>query len=114
MTAPAPRTWLTVPELVELIGVPTGRVRRLIEEHSLPGARIDGVFKVPADFIKDGEPLHEVRGTVIVLHDSGFSDDEAMNWMLADNELLGGVAPIDALRAGRKAEVRRVAQALGF
>jgi hypothetical protein len=114
VTAPAPRTWLTVPELVDLIGEPPGRIRRLIEEHSLLGARIDGVLKVPADFIKDGEPLHELRGTVIVLHDAGFNDDEAMNWMLADNELLGGVAPIDALRAGRKAEVRRVAQALGF
>ncbi|GHF10214.1 Rv2175c family DNA-binding protein [Pseudolysinimonas yzui] len=114
MTAPAPRTWLTVPELVELIGEPPGRIRRLIEEYTLPGARIDGILKVPADFIRDGEPLHELRGTFIVLHDAGFSDDEAMNWMLADNELLGGVAPIDALRSGRKAEVRRVAQALGF
>jgi hypothetical protein len=114
VTAPAPRTWLTVPELVDILGVPQGRVRRLIDENSLPGTRIDGVLKVPADFIKDGEPLGEVRGTVIVLHDAGFSHDEALNWMLADTELLGGVAPIDALRAGRKAEVRRVAQALGF
>lgn len=113
MTAPAPRTWLTVPELVDILGEPLGRVRRLIEEHSLPGIRVDGVLKIPADFVKDGEPLHEVRGTVIVLHDAGYSNDEAVNWMLADNELLG-VAPVDALRAGRKAEVRRVAQALGF
>lgn len=114
MTAPAARTWLTVPELVEILGESPGRVRRLIDEHSLPGIRVDGVLKVPADFLADGEPLHEVRGTVIVLRDAGYSDDEAVNWMLADNELLGGVAPIDALRAGRKAEVRRVAQALGF
>jgi excisionase family DNA binding protein len=114
VTAPASRTWLTVPELVDLLGVPVGRVRRLIDEHSLPGTRVDGVLKVPADFIRDGEPLHEVRGTVIVLHDAGYTDDEALNWMLAENEVLGGVAPIDALRAGRKAEVRRVAQALGF
>jgi hypothetical protein len=114
VTAPAPRTWLTVPELVDILGVPQGRVRRLIDENSLPGTKIDGVLKVPADFIKDGEPLGEVRGTVIVLHDAGFSHDEALNWMLAETELLGGVAPIDALRAGRKAEVRRVAQALGF
>ena len=114
VTAPAPRAWLTVPELVDILGEPPGRIRRLIEEHTLPGTRIDGVLKVPADFIKDGEPLHDVRGTVIVLHDAGYSDDEALNWMLAGTELLGGVAPIDALRAGRKAEVRRVAQALGF
>jgi len=113
VTAPAERTWLTIPDLVEVLGVPQGRVRRLIEERSLLALRVDGVLKVPADFIRDQEPLSELRGTVIVLHDAGFSDDEAVNWMLADNELLG-VAPIDALRAGRKAEVRRVAQALGF
>ena len=113
MTAPAERTWLTIPELVDVLGIPQGRVRRLIEERVLLARRVDGVLKVPADFIRDQEPLGELRGTVIVLHDAGFSDDEAVNWMLADNELLG-VAPIDALRAGRKAEVRRVAQALGF
>ena len=113
MTAPAERTWLTIPDLVDLLGLPQGRVRRLIEDHSLLARRVDGVLKVPADFIKDGEPLGELRGTVIVLHDAGFTDDEAMTWMLGDNEILGA-APIDALLAGRKAEVRRVAQALGF
>lgn len=113
MTAPAERTWLTIPDLVDVLGVPQGRVRRLIEERALLALRVDGVVKVPADFIRDQEPLGELRGTVIVLHDAGFSDEEAVKWMLADNEILG-VAPIDALRAGRKAEVRRVAQALGF
>jgi hypothetical protein len=113
VTAPAERTWLTIPDLVEILGLPQGRVRRLIDDHALLARRIDGVLKVPADFIKDREPLGELRGTVIVLHDAGFSEDEAVNWMLADNDVLG-VAPIEALRAGRKAEVRRVAQALGF
>lgn len=113
MTAPAERTWLTIPDLVDVLGIPQGRVRRLIEERALLALRVDGVLKVPADFIRDQEPLGELRGTIIVLHDAGFSDAEAVNWMLADNDVLG-VAPIDALRAGRKAEVRRVAQALGF
>lgn len=113
MTTPAAsRTWLTVPDLVDLLGVPQGRVRRLIEDHALLGMRIDGVLKVPADFVRDGEPLPELRGTVIVLHDAGFSDEEALTWLLEPEESLA-TAPIDALRAGRKAEVRRVAQALG-
>ena len=111
-TAPG-TTWLTVPDLVELLGISQSRVRRLFDERILLAVRVDGVLKVPADFIRDGEPLGELRGTVIVLHDAGFSDEEAVTWMLADNEVLGS-APIDALRAGRKAEVRRVAQALGF
>jgi hypothetical protein len=113
VTAPTPRTWLTVPDLVDLLGVPQGRVRRLIDDYALLAVRVDGVLKVPADFVRDGEPLHELRGTVVVLHDAGFSDDEAMRWLLEEDETLGA-APIDALRAGRKAEVRRVAQALGF
>ena len=114
MTTPAaPRIWLTVPELVDILGVPQGRVRRLIEDRSLLAARIDGVLKVPAEFVKDGEPLGELRGTLIVLHDAGFTDEEAMRWLLEEDETLAA-APIDALLAGRKAEVRRVAQALGF
>lgn len=113
MTAPVERTWLTIPDLVEALGLPQSRVRRLIEEKALVAVRVDGVLKVPADFIRDGEPLGELRGTLVVLHDAGFSDDEAVAWLLAGEESLG-VAPIDALRAGRKAEVRRVAQALGF
>ena len=43
--------------------------------------------------------------------DARFSDDEAMDWLLEPEESLG-TSPIEALRAGRKAEVRRVAQAL--
>jgi len=107
------RTWLTLPDLVELLGAPTGKVRRMLEERSLLGIRIDGVVKVPADFIVDGEPLGDLRGTVIVLGDSGFSDEEAMHWLLTHEESLG-TTPIAALRSGRKAEVRRVAQSLAF
>lgn len=113
MSAPTERSWLTIPDLVDILGVPQGRVRRLLDDKALLGTRVDGVLKVPADFVVDGEPLPELRGTVVVLHDAGYSDDEALHWLLAIDEVLGA-APIDALRAGRKAEVRRVAQALGF
>ena len=105
--------WLTIPDLVEILNLPQGKVRRLLEDRILLGTRIDGVLKVPADFLVDGEPLHELRGTVIVLGDAGFSDDEAITWLLSEEDSLG-TTPLAALRAGRKAEVRRVAQALGF
>jgi len=111
-TAPG-RTWLTVPDLVEVLGIPQGKVRRLLDERVLLAVRVDGVLKVPADFIVDGEPLGDLRGTLVVLADAGFSDDEAMNWLLAEEDSLD-TTPIEALRARRKAEVRRVAQALGF
>lgn len=112
MVSATERTWLSVPELVDLLGITPGKVRRLVEDRILLAVRRDGVLQVPADFLRDGEPLHELRGTLLVLHDAGFDDEEAMSWLLEEEESLG-VAPIDALRAGRKAEVRRVAQALG-
>lgn len=105
--------WLTIPDLTEILGLKVSQVRRLIEDRSLLASRVDGVWKVPAPFIVDGEPMHELRGTLILLGDSGFSDAEAMHWLLTPEESLG-VAPIEALRAGRKAEVRRVAQSLAF
>jgi hypothetical protein len=112
-TPAAGTTWLTIPELVELLGLPQGKIRRLLEERILLGTRVDGVLKVPSDFIVGNEPLGDLRGTLVVLADAGFSDEESMHWLLNEEDSLG-TTPVDALRAGRKAEVRRVAQALGF
>lgn len=103
--------WLTLPELVDVLGEPLGRVRRLLDENQLVGSRRDGALKVPSVFIVDGHPLASLRGTVFVLHDAGFTDDEAIDWLLTLEDSIG-VAPIEALLAGRKSEVRRVAQAL--
>jgi len=108
---PTATGWLTLPELVEVLDLPLGRVRRLVDESHLLGSRRDGVFRVPAVFVVDGRPLASLRGTVIVLRDAGFSDDEAIDWLLTPEDSIG-VAPIEALLAGRKSEVRRVAQAL--
>lgn len=109
-----PRTvtdWLTMPELVEALGEPISRVRRLLDDKHLIGARRDGVFAVPSVFILDGHPIAALRGTIIVLNDGGFSDEEAIDWLLDSDESIG-MPPIEALRAGRKSEVRRVAQTL--
>lgn len=109
--AAAPVEWLTMPDLVEALDVPLGRVRRLIDEHYLVGSRRSGVFAVPSVFIVDGHPLSSLRGTVIVLQDAGFSDDELIDWLFAEEESLGR-SPIDALLAGHKSAVRRLARTL--
>lgn len=103
--------WLTVPDLVNIMGISQSRVRSLLDDQHLVAARIDGVLKVPAIFLRDSQPMPELQGTIILLKDFGFSNDEAVEWLLSPEESLG-VSPVDALRAGRKAEVRRVAQAL--
>lgn len=106
-----PTEWLTMPDLVEVLGEPLGRVRRLIDEHYLIGSRRSGVFAVPSVFIVDGHPLSSLRGTVIALQDAGFTDDEVVDWLLADEDTLGR-SPIAALLAGHKSEVRRIARTL--
>ncbi|PZE80053.1 DNA-binding protein [Curtobacterium sp. MCBD17_032] len=103
--------WLTVPDLVDLLGVSPGRVHRLFEERTLLPARVDGVLRVPVEFLDGTEPLPALRGTLIVLGDNGLTDDEAVRWMLTPDDAMG-TTPVAALRANRKAEVRRAAQAL--
>lgn len=106
------RQWLTIPDLVEKLDLTPSRIRRLIEDRQLLAIKRNGVLSVPVDFLSEEDlPLSELRGTLVVLADARFTDEEAMEWMLSTEESLG-TAPIDALRAGRKAEVRRVAQAL--
>ncbi|MFC7430091.1 MULTISPECIES: Rv2175c family DNA-binding protein [unclassified Agrococcus] len=104
--------WLTIPDLVDRMGLGPSRIRRLVEERALPATRRDGVLVVPEVFLVDDAPMGELKGTVMLLGDLGFDDDEAVAWLLEDEPSLG-TSPIAALRAGRKAEVRRVAQALG-
>lgn len=87
------------------------QIRRLIEDKHLLAMRHDGALRVPAEFLREGEPLVHLRGTLFLLEDAGFSPEEAMEWLLTEDPALSA-APIDALNAGRKTEVRRVAQAL--
>lgn len=103
--------WITVPEAAELLNLPLGKVHRLIDEHELITVRVDGVKKIPAELIIDGEPLSSLKGTISVLLDSHFTIDEAIEWLYTPDESLPGT-PMQALLAGRKTEIRRRAQAL--
>lgn len=103
--------FLTVPDLVELFDISPGKVHRLIEERHLAAVRIDGVLRVPAEFVRDAEPLPALRGTLIVLADAGFSEEEQVEWLLSENEELRA-RPIDVLLSGSKSAVRRAAQSL--
>lgn len=109
--ASAPIEWLTLPDLADALGETLGRVRHMLDDHQLVASRRDGPAKVPAAFLVDGEPLSSLRGTLFVLHDVGFTDDEAIDWLFAPDDSIG-MPPIEALLQGRKSEVRRVARAL--
>ena len=105
-------TWLTLPEAAERLGVPVNRVRQMLADHQLVATRRDGVLAVPADFVRDGKVLKGLPGTLTLLADARFSDDEAMRWLFTDDDLPG--SPVQALAENRGTEVKRRAQALGF
>lgn len=107
------RTWYTLKEAGEALGLPPGKLRRLIEEQSLLAVRHDGEPRIPVDFVQDGEPLPGLRGTLILLADCGITGHEAMEWLLSPDDALGE-APVDALRAGRKTRVRHSVQLLAL
>ncbi|MFM6963857.1 MAG: Rv2175c family DNA-binding protein [Micrococcales bacterium] len=107
------QVWLTIPEVAERLNIPLGRVHRLIEDHHLIEVRIDGVRKVPAEAIAGTEPLPSLRGTLLVLMDSGYTTQDAVTWLFTQHDSLG-TTPLLALAAGRKTEIRRLAQALAF
>ena len=106
-------TWLTFDDVAERLGVSRARVKRLVEDHALGSRSIDGRRLIPDIFLADGEPVHHLRGTLISLHDAGYDDDEACEWMITTNDIVG-TTPIEALRASRKTEVRRAIQFLAF
>ncbi len=57
--------------------------------------------------------MESLKGTIIVLADAGYSDEELITWLFTQDDSLRG-RPIDALREGRKTEIRRRAQSLAW
>jgi hypothetical protein len=105
--------WLTIPDVCERMNLSPGKVHRVLEERALLGVKIEGILKIPALFLVDDQPQGDLRGTAVVLLDGGYTDEEAVAWLLTNDDSLGST-PIDALRAGRKSAVRRLAQILAL
>lgn len=114
-----PDQWYSIPEIADFLGVRQRDVRTMIDDSRLIARRhgennawaING-----AQLIEDnGEivPLPSLRGTLTVLYDSGFSKEEAFEWLLCANDEIGQT-PLTALRDGNVHAVRRVATGLAF
>lgn len=104
---------LTLPEVAESVGQPTTRVQQLVRDGHLLAFRRDGVMVVPALFLNGEGVVKGLAGTLTVLRDSGFSQEEMLRWLFTDDDTLPG-SPIEALRTNRGREVKRRAQALAF
>jgi hypothetical protein len=107
--------WLTFPEVAQRLGLDVTRVRRLVQDRYLVAVRRGerNVWSVPEALLAGDEPMQDLRGTLTVLADSGYDAEASLRWLFTPDDSLPGT-PVEALRGGRKTEVRRRAQALAF
>ena len=107
--------WLTLPDVAERLDVEVSRVRRLIEDGKLIAMRRGSpvVRKVPELLLAGDELIPHLAGTITILRDGGFEDEELLAWLFTEDESLPG-RPIDQLRRGQRGEVRRRALALAL
>lgn len=100
-------------DVAERLGQPVTRVHQLIRDGHLLAVRRDGVLGVPMAFLADTGIVKGLPGTITLLRDNGYNEDEILRWLFTADDSLPGT-PIDALRGDRGREVKRRAQAMGF
>lgn len=107
--------WTTLPDIAEAFDIKVTKVHALINEGQIIALRDPetNVRKVPALFISETRVLEPLPGTLQVLKDAGYTDAEAVHWLYTEDSSLPG-RPIDALKDGRKTEIRRRAQAMAW
>ena len=107
--------WLPLPDVAQLLDVSITKVHGLLDERALAALRVGErrIRSIPAAFIQDGHVVESLKGTIVVLADAGYSDEELISWLFTADDSLRG-RPIDALREGRKTEIRRRAQSLAW
>jgi hypothetical protein len=89
-------------------------VKQLLRDRKLVAViRPNGERSVPAAFLDGPQIVKGLCGTLTVLFDCGFDEEEALRWLFTADETLPGT-PIAALSARRGTEVNRRAQALAF
>ena len=87
--------WLTVPEFADALDVPASAVRDLIRLRTVIAVRRGPreTWQLPAEFLQEHEGAVRVvptlPGTITLLADAGFPDDEILEWLLAPSEQLG-------------------------
>ena len=96
------------------MGLRVTRARQLVAERQVLAVRRgeSNALMVPEEFVQDGRVLKGLPGTLTLLADARYSDEEALRWLYTDDDLPG--PPVQALVENRGTEVKRRAQALGF
>ena len=104
---------LTLPETAERMGISLNAVKQLVAEHKLLAVRSDEGMGVPEEALDGQHPVKHLHGVLTLLHDAGYSAEEAYGWLTTEDASLPGT-PFQALHENRATEVKRRAQALAF
>ena len=107
--------WLSLRDVADHLGVSPNKVRQMVRDHQLAALRHSEAREpqVPAEMLDGAAVVKGLAGTLTLLADAGYDEEESVRWLFTPDESLPG-RPIDALRENRGTEVRRRAQALGF
>ena len=107
--------WLSLPEVAEELGIDVSRARQLYNDRQFLARRRgeNAVLAMPAEFVAGGGVLKHLPGTLTLLPDAKYTDEEALRWLFTADDSLPGT-PVQALLENRGTEVKRRAQALGF
>lgn len=108
-----PPKLVPVPDIASALGLIVTRVHQLLRERQLVATRVDGVLRIPAEFIQSGVVVKGLPSTITLLGDAGYTDPQIIEWLFTADDSLPG-RPITALRENRGREVHRRAQASGF
>ena len=104
---------LTYNEAAERMGISLNAVKQLVAEHKLLAIRTDEGIVVPEDALDGRHPVKHLHGVLTLLHDAGYSPEEAYGWLTTADDSLPGT-PLQALHENRATEIKRRAQALAF
>jgi hypothetical protein len=106
-------TYVSVPDIANRLDLPVTKVHQLIRDGQLIAQRLDGILRIPAEFVADGLVVKGLPATLTLLRDNGYRDDEIVAWLFHADDSLPG-SPIAALRENRGREVHRRAHVAGF
>jgi RNA polymerase sigma factor (sigma-70 family) len=95
---------LPLPDVAQRLGLPVTRIHRMLRDGKLLCVRRHGIAMVPAEFLSGREVVKGLPGTITLLRDAGYSNEEIMRWLFTVEDSLSGT-PIGALRSDRDREV---------
>jgi excisionase family DNA binding protein len=104
---------LSYSEAAERMGVSTNAIKTMVSEHKLLAIRTEDGLVIPEEVLDGQQPVKHLHGVLTLLHDAGYTPEEAYSWLTTADDSLPGT-PLLALHENRATEIKRRAQALAF